>query len=119
MTVVCVPRISTEIHDCCLCAQEKYGPVGLVHIDAHTDTYGPLNGFDIWHGSPFRLAVEEGLLDCSKVWQIGLRGSGHSAMDAKWGTDRVSHAPESQNTRILLLCARNKADCKHDVYYAK
>ncbi|ELT97212.1 hypothetical protein CAPTEDRAFT_153964 [Capitella teleta] len=68
--------------------KEKYGPIGLIHVDAHTDTYGPLNGFDIWHGNPFRLAVEEGLLDCDKVWQIGLRGSGHSAMDAKWGQER-------------------------------
>lgn len=73
-------------------AQEKYGPIGLIHVDAHTDTYGPLNGFDIWHGNPFRLAVEEGLLDCDKVWQIGLRGSGHSAMDAKWGQERVRTA---------------------------
>lgn len=59
-------------------------------MDAHTDTYGPMYGYDIWHGNTFRLAVDEGLLDCKKVWQIGLRGSGHSAQDAAWGASKVS-----------------------------
>ena len=56
--------------------QEKYGKVGLVHVDAHTDLYGPMYGSKIHHGNPFLLAVEEDLLDCSRVVQIGLRGSG-------------------------------------------
>ena len=57
--------------------QEKYGKVGLIHVDAHTDVYGPYTGAKIHHGNPFLLAVEEDLLDCSRVIQIGLRGPGY------------------------------------------
>jgi len=56
---------------------EKYGKVCLVHIDAHTDLYGPFYGSKIWHGNPFGNAVQEGLLDCNRTVQIGLRGSGY------------------------------------------
>ena len=42
--------------------QEKYGPIGLIHLDAHADTNDSYNGFKITHGTPFRRAVEEGLL---------------------------------------------------------
>ena len=38
-------------------------PIGMIHIDAHTDTWGPFKGEKFHHGSPFRLAVESGLLD--------------------------------------------------------
>jgi guanidinobutyrase len=41
-------------------------------------------GERIAHGTPFRRAVEEGLLQGDKVWQIGLRGSGYSAEDFDW-----------------------------------
>eukprot|EP00794_Sanderia_malayensis_P014380 gene14380-15878_t len=56
--------------------KEKYGKVGLIHIDAHTDLYGEYAGARIHHGNPFLCAVEEDLLDCNRVAQIGLRGSG-------------------------------------------
>ena len=46
-----------------------------MHIDAHTDLYGELYGEKIQHGNPFLMAVEEDLLDCNRVVQIGLRGS--------------------------------------------
>jgi len=49
----------------------------LVHIDAHTDLYGPFFGSKIWHGNPFGAAVGENLIDCDKTVQIGLRGSGY------------------------------------------
>ena len=70
--------------------QDKYGPVGLVHLDAHADTNDSYNGFGITHGTPFRRAVEEKLLDTSRVVQIGLRGSGYGANDWKWGIKQVS-----------------------------
>ncbi|XP_025019106.1 agmatinase, mitochondrial [Python bivittatus] len=57
---------------------EKYGPVGLVHVDAHTDTGDRALGERIYHGTPFRRCVEEGLLDCERVVQIGIRGSSYS-----------------------------------------
>ena len=50
------------------------GPIGMVHIDAHTDTWGEFFGSKFTHGAPFRLAVEDGLLDPKRTIQIGIRG---------------------------------------------
>jgi len=61
-----------------------HGPVALVHVDAHADINDEMFGERIAHGTPFRRAVEEGLLQCDKVWQIGLRGSGYAAHDFDW-----------------------------------
>jgi len=58
---------------------EKYGPVCLIHVDAHTDLYGPYMGSDIHHGNPFLLAYQEKLIDPNRTIQIGLRGSGIDA----------------------------------------
>ncbi|XP_075696618.1 agmatinase, mitochondrial-like [Rhinoderma darwinii] len=57
---------------------EKHGPVGLIHVDAHTDTGDQALGEKIHHGTPFRRCVDEGLLDCTRVVQIGIRGSSYS-----------------------------------------
>jgi guanidinopropionase len=54
--------------------------IGMVHIDAHTDTWGEIWGSKFHHGAPFRLAVEEGLLDPKRTIQIGIRG-GQNFMD--------------------------------------
>lgn len=62
----------------------RHGPVALVHVDAHADVNDEMFGERIAHGTPFRRAVEEGLLQNHKVWQIGLRGSGYSAEDFDW-----------------------------------
>lgn len=51
-----------------------HGPVGLIHFDAHSDTYGPAWGFDVHHGTIFRNAIEEGLLRPNELVQIGIRG---------------------------------------------
>ena len=56
------------------------GPIGMVHIDAHTDTWGEFLGSKFHHGAPFRLAVEAGLLDPRRTIQIGIRG-GQNFMD--------------------------------------
>lgn len=66
----------------------KHGPVGLVHVDAHTDTNDHMFGEKIAHGTTFRRAVEEGLLDCRRVVQIGQRAQGYSAGDFQWGVDQ-------------------------------
>ena len=55
-------------------------PIGMVHIDAHTDTWGEIWGSKFHHGAPFRLAVEEDLLDPKRTIQIGIRG-GQNFMD--------------------------------------
>ena len=61
-----------------------YGPVGLIHVDAHADVNSEMFGEEIAHGTPFRRAVEEGLLSVNEVFQIGLRGTGYSADDFDW-----------------------------------
>jgi len=55
-------------------------PIGMVHIDAHTDTWGEFYGSKFTHGAPFRLAVEAGVLDPKRTIQIGIRG-GQNFMD--------------------------------------
>ncbi len=50
-------------------------PLGMVHVDAHTDTWDEFQGSKFHHGSPFRRAVEEGLLDPRRTVQIGIRGA--------------------------------------------
>ncbi len=49
-------------------------PVGLVHIDAHCDTMGEVDGSKFHHGGPFRQAVLAGALDPERTIQIGIRG---------------------------------------------
>ena len=57
-------------------------PVGMVHFDSHTDLFNSyFGGTSLTHGTPFRRAVEEGLLDPRRVIQIGLRGSMYDTED--------------------------------------
>ncbi|MDX5405605.1 MAG: agmatinase [Chromatiaceae bacterium] len=62
----------------------QHGPLALVHVDAHADVNEHMFGEPIAHGTPFRRAVEEGLLQGDKVFQIGLRGTGYAADDFDW-----------------------------------
>ena len=63
-------------------ALARSGPVGLIHFDAHSDTNDTYFGDNPYtHGSPFRRAIEEGLLDPRRSVQIGLRGSIYTADD--------------------------------------
>lgn len=78
----------------------KHGPVALIHVDAHADVNDDMFGESIAHGTPFRRAVEEGLLACDKVYQIGLRGTGYAADDFEW--------PRSQGFTIVPA---------HEVWY--
>lgn len=50
-------------------------PLGMIHVDAHSDLYPPFFGGWDSHGTPFRRAIEAGLLDPARVVQIGLRGT--------------------------------------------
>lgn len=54
-------------------------PVGLIHIDAHTDTWDEFMGSPYSHGTPFRRATEEGLIDPKRTVQIGIRGAQNSS----------------------------------------
>ena len=54
-------------------------PIGMVHVDAHTDTWDEFQGSKFTHGAPFRRAVEDGLLDPQRTIQIGIRGAQNTA----------------------------------------
>lgn len=100
----CVPLTMGGDHTIALpilrALQQQHGPVALVHVDAHADVNDDMFGEPIAHGTPFRRAVDEGLLQNDKVWQIGLRGSGYSAEDFDW--------PRQQGFRIVQA---------HEVWY--
>jgi guanidinopropionase len=74
----------------------KDRPIGMVHFDAHSDTNDRYFGNNMYtHGTPFRRAVEEGLLDPKRVVQIGIRGSIYSADDM--------HFAESSGMRVIYM----------------
>jgi guanidinopropionase len=61
----------------------------MVHFDAHTDTSDKYFGENYYtHGTPFRRAIEEGLLDPRRTVQIGIRGALYSDSDTDWGADQ-------------------------------
>ncbi|MDD9728378.1 agmatinase [Mameliella sp. AT18] len=63
-------------------ALAKDGPLGMVHFDSHTDLFHSYFGGTMYtHGTPFRRAVEEGLLDPRRVIQIGIRGTMYDSED--------------------------------------
>ena len=71
-------------------------PLGLVHIDAHSDTTDSyFGGSRYTHGTPFRRAIEEQLIDPRRTVQIGIRGSLHERSDLDW--------PLAQGVRIITM----------------
>ncbi|MDB5817997.1 MAG: agmatinase [Rhizobacter sp.] len=85
---------------------KRYGKIGVVHVDAHADVNDMMGGEKIAHGTPFRRAVEEGLLDCDRVVQIGLRGTGYHADDFDWCRQqgfRVVQAEECWHRSLVPL----------------
>jgi guanidinopropionase len=74
----------------------KGRPVGMVHFDAHSDTNDRYFGDNKYtHGTPFRRAVEEGLLDPKRTVQIGIRGSIYSPDDMSFA--------ESSGMRVIYM----------------
>jgi agmatinase len=59
----------------------RHGPVGLIHFDAHLDTWDTYFGAPYTHGTPFRRAVEEGLLALDSSAHVGVRGPLYSSAD--------------------------------------
>ena len=52
----------------------RHGPLGLVQFDAHIDTWDEYFGGKYFHGTPFRRAIEEGIVDGKRFVQVGIRG---------------------------------------------
>ncbi len=89
----------------------KHGPVAVLHFDAHLDTWDTYFGAPITHGTPFRRASEEGLIDLTASCHVGTRGPLYSKQDleddARLGFSIVSseyieeHGVEAGIRRIL------------------
>jgi agmatinase len=60
---------------------ERHGPVALLHFDAHLDTWDTYFGAPYTHGTPFRRATEEGLLDLNRSVHVGIRGPLYTSQD--------------------------------------
>ncbi len=74
----------------------KQRPIGMVHFDAHSDTNDRYFGDNKYtHGTPFRRAVEEGLLDPKRTVQIGIRGSIYSPDDMSFA--------ENSGMRVIYM----------------
>jgi agmatinase len=68
-------------------AAGEYGPVALIQFDSHGDVWHGYFGGKDTHGTPFRRAIEEGLLDMDRSSQVGLRGSVYGAEDIQLSRD--------------------------------
>ncbi|MEM7377127.1 MAG: agmatinase [Pseudomonadota bacterium] len=65
------------------------GPLGLIQFDSHTDLFDSyFNGSKFTHGTPFRRAIEEGLVDPERFVQIGIRGTAYNTEDVDWGREQ-------------------------------
>ena len=73
-------------------AARKYGPLSLVHFDAHFDTWPSEAERPYHHGTQFRLAIEEGLIDPAASVQIGIRGSKSATLVPLGNGGRQRHA---------------------------
>lgn len=84
-------------------------PVGLIHIDAHCDTGGAFDLTKFHHGGPFRNAVLDGVLDPTRVIQIGIRGSAEYLWEFSHESGMtVIHAEEVSGRGIAAIVEKAK-----------
>jgi len=70
-------------------ALAKNAPIGFFQFDSHSDTWDSyFGGYKYTHGTPFRRAIEEKLIDPKKYVMIGIRGSLYDPDDMKWAKDQ-------------------------------
>jgi guanidinobutyrase len=96
----------------------KHGPLAMVHVDAHADINNEMFGERIAHGTIFRRAIEEGLVDPGKMVQIGLRATGYSAEDFDWSRQqgvRVVQAEDCWHRSLAPLMEEVRALIGPDV----
>ncbi len=80
---------------------KRYGPLALVQLDAHADTWEAYFGQKYFHGTTFKRAVEEGLLDAAASVQAGMRGSVYAASDLGMARELGFTVIESEELRAL------------------
>lgn len=82
---------------------KKHGMMALVHVDAHADINDSMFGEKECHGTIFRRAIEEGLVDPKKMIQIGQRATGYSAGDFQWAVDRGVRVVQAEECWLKSL----------------
>jgi len=80
---------------------KRHGPLALVQLDAHADTWEAYFGQKYFHGTTFKRAVEEGLLDAAASVQAGMRGSVYAASDLGMARELGFTVIESEELRAL------------------
>jgi agmatinase len=73
------------------CLARRHGPVAVLHFDAHLDTWDTYFGAPYTHGTPFRRASEEGLIDPERSLHVGIRGPLYADTDLEEST-RLGYA---------------------------
>ncbi len=80
---------------------KRHGPLALVQLDAHADTWESYFGQRYFHGTTFKRAVEEGLLDANASVQAGMRGSVYAAADLEGARELGFTVVQSDELRAL------------------
>lgn len=80
---------------------QRHGPLALVLLDAHADTWDAYFGQKYFHGTTFKRAVEEGLVDAAASVQAGMRGSVYAAADLETARQLGFTVVESEDLRSL------------------
>ena len=106
-------------------AAKVHGPLALVHLDAHADVWDSYFGIRYFHGTVFRRAAEEGLIDPGRSVQAGLRGTLYGAADeqepARLGFDAITWeemqdiAPDEYGERVRVRVRDTPAFLSFDV----
>jgi agmatinase len=90
----------------------KHGPIAVLHFDAHLDTWDTYFGAPYTHGTPFRRASEEGLLDKEHCLHIGIRGPLYDEHDLPQSADlgfAVVHSAEFETAGVAAVVERMRA----------
>jgi agmatinase len=99
----------------------RHGPVALVQFDAHIDTWGDYFGGKYFHGSPFRRAIEERIIEPSHYVQVGIRGPMYGE-DADFGFQRAHGVTmidiaEVKSSGVAMVLARVREIVAHRPVY--
>ena len=91
------------------------GHWALIQFDSHTDLFDSyFGGHKFTHGTPFRRAVEEGLVDPKRFVQVGIRGTAYNLDDIEWGMDqgvRIIRIEELFERGVPERHGRSSRDC--------
>jgi agmatinase len=104
---------------------QRHGPLGVVLLDAHADTWDSYYGERYFHGTPFRRALEEGLIAPQRSLLAGMRGPLYAASDLdeprSWGFEIVpceqlrSWTPEQYSERVRARLGGRPAFLSFDI----